>query len=131
MNSAASIDAGAGAGNQQFLVFSLGDEEYAIDILKVQEIRDYAHVTRISNAPDFIKGVANLRGVIVPIVDLRIKFRMENAAYDANTVVIVVNIGKRVVAIVVDGVPAGLPLAWDRMKPARELGVALPLAYIE
>ena len=64
------------AGSQEFLVFSLGDEEYAIDILKVQEIRGYENVTRIANAPDFIKGVANLRGVIVPIVDLRIKFRL-------------------------------------------------------
>ncbi|HAI34017.1 MAG TPA: chemotaxis protein CheW, partial [Alcanivorax sp.] len=92
------------AGSQEFLVFSLGDEEYAIDILKVQEIRGYENVTRIANAPDFIKGVANLRGVIVPIVDLRIKFRLERADYDDQTVVIVVNIADRVVGIVVDRV---------------------------
>ena len=85
------------AGSQEFLVFSLGDEEYAIDILKVQEIRGYENVTRIANAPEFIKGVANLRGVIVPIVDLRIKFRLERADYDDQTVVIVVNIADRVV----------------------------------
>ena len=89
------------AGSQEFLVFSLGDEEYAIDILKVQEIRGYENVTRIANAPEFIKGVANLRGVIVPIVDLRIKFRLERADYDDQTVVIVVNIADRVVGIVV------------------------------
>jgi len=128
MNSAASID--AGAGNQQFLVFSLGDEEYAIDILKVQEIRDYAHVTRISNAPDFIKGVANLRGVIVPIVDLRIKFRLESVEYNANTVVIVVYIGRRVVGIVVDRVSDVMTLTAEQRKPAPEFGVGLPLDYI-
>jgi purine-binding chemotaxis protein CheW len=128
MNPAASID--AGAGNQQFLVFSLGDEEYAIDILKVQEIRDYDHVTRISNAPDFIKGVANLRGVIVPIVDLRIKFRLESAEYNANTVVIVVNIGRRVVGIVVDRVSDVMTLTAEQRKPAPEFGVGLPLDYI-
>jgi len=88
-------------------------------------------VTRISNAPDFIKGVANLRGVIVPIVDLRIKFRMENVAYDTNTVVIVVNIGKRVVGIVVDRVSDVMTLAPEQMKPAPEFGVGLPLAYIQ
>ena len=133
MNPAASTDARAGddAGSRQFLVFSLGEEEYAIDILKVQEIRDYDHVTRISNAPDFIKGVSNLRGVIVPIVDLRIKFRMQNAAYDTNTVVIVVNIGKRVVGIVVDRVSDVMTLAAEQMKPAPEFGVGLPLAYIQ
>lgn len=127
MNHAASID--AGAGHQQFLVFSLGDEEYAIDILKVQEIRGCEHVTRICNAPDFIKGIANLRGVVVPIVDLRIKFRLD-AHYNADTVVIVVNIGRRVVGIVVDRVSDVLTLAAEQRKPAPEFGVGLPLDYI-
>ena len=72
--------------HREFLVFSLGDEEYAIDILKVQEIRGYENVTRIANAPAFIKGVTNLRGVIVPIVDLRIKFRLERVEYGGQTV---------------------------------------------
>lgn len=128
MNPIASTD--ADAGTQQFLVFSLGQEEYAIDILKVQEIRDYNHVTRISNAPAFIKGVANLRGVIVPIVDLRIKFRLESAEYDANTVVIVVNIGRRVVGVVVDRVSDVMTLTAEQRKPAPEFGVGLPLDYI-
>lgn len=128
MNPIASTD--ADAGTQQFLVFSLGQEEYAFDILKVQEIRDYNHVTRISNAPAFIKGVANLRGVIVPIVDLRIKFRLESAEYDANTVVIVVNIGRRVVGVVVDRVSDVMTLTAEQRKPAPEFGVGLPLDYI-
>ncbi len=68
--------------SQEYLVFSLGSEEYAVDILKVQEIRGYENVTRIANAPDFIKGVTNLRGVIVPIVDLRIKFNLDKVEYE-------------------------------------------------
>ena len=118
------------AGSQEFLVFSLGDEEYAIDILKVQEIRGYENVTRIANAPDVIKGVANLRGVIVPIVDLRIKFRLERADYDDQTVVIVVNIADRVVGIVVDRVSDVMTLTAEQRKPAPEFGLSLPLDYI-
>lgn len=78
---------------QEFLVFTLGDEEYGIDILKVQEIRGYDQVTRIANTPAFIKGVTNLRGVIVPIVDLRVKFSQSDVDYNENTVVIVLNFG--------------------------------------
>ncbi len=77
---------------QEFLVFTLGDEEYGIDILKVQEIRGYDQVTRIANTPAFIKGVTNLRGVIVPIVDLRIKFSQVDVDYNDNTVVIVLKL---------------------------------------
>jgi len=116
--------------DREFLVFSLGEEEYAIDILKVQEIRGYDNVTRIANAPDFIKGVSNLRGVIVPIVDLRIKFRLSDAVYDDQTVVIVVNIAERVVGIVVDRVSDVMTLSDEQIKPAPEFGVSLPLDYI-
>ena len=85
-------DAGqADAGGQEFLVFTLGEEEYGIDILKVQEIRGYDNVTRIANAPEFIKGVINLRGIIVPIVDMRIKFHLGRVEYDHQTVVIILN----------------------------------------
>jgi purine-binding chemotaxis protein CheW len=80
------------ATGQEFLVFTLGDEEYGIDILKVQEIRGYDSVTRIANAPDFIKGVINLRGIIVPIVDMRIKFHLGRVEYDHQTVVIILNV---------------------------------------
>lgn len=116
--------------SQEFLVFSLGDEEYAIDILKVQEIRGYENVTRIANAPAFIKGVTNLRGSIVPIVDLRIRFRLSEARYDGQTVVIVVNIGERVVGIVVDGVSDVLTLPQEQIKPPPEFGLGLPLDYL-
>lgn len=116
--------------SNEFLVFSLGSEDYAIDILKVQEIRGYENVTRIANAPDFIKGVANLRGVIVPIVDLRIKFRLEDITYDEQTVVIVVGIEERTVGIVVDAVSDVMSLSPDQIKPAPEFGVSMPVDYL-
>ncbi|MEC9482962.1 MAG: chemotaxis protein CheW [Halomonas sp.] len=116
--------------SSEFLVFSLGDEEYAVDILKVQEIRGYENVTRIANAPDFIKGVTNLRGVIVPIVDLRIKFHLDKVEYGGQTVVIVVNVAERVVGIVVDGVSDVMTLSPDQIKPAPEFGVALSSNYL-
>jgi purine-binding chemotaxis protein CheW len=113
---------------QEFLVFTLGDEEYGIDILKVQEIRGYDQVTRIANTPEFIKGVTNLRGVIVPIVDLRVKFSQGDVDYDDNTVVIVLNLGQRVVGIVVDGVSDVLSLTADQIRPAPEFAVTLSTA---
>jgi len=122
--------AAAEAENREFLVFSLGEEEYAIDILKVQEIRGYENVTRIANAPDFIKGVTNLRGVIVPIVDLRIKFHLENVEYGGQTVVIVVNVADRIVGIVVDGVSDVMTLTPDQIKPAPEFGVTLSSDFL-
>lgn len=115
---------------QEFLVFTLGDEEYGVDILKVQEIRGYDQVTRIANTPSFIKGVTNLRGVIVPIVDLRIKFAQQEVEYDDNTVVIVLNLGQRVVGIVVDGVSDVLSLTSDQIRPAPEFSVTLSTEYL-
>jgi len=120
------IDTHAGeASGQEYLVFTLGTEEYGIDILKVQEIRSYETVTRIANAPGFIKGVTNLRGVIVPIVDLRLKFDLGNVRYDHQTVVIILNVAGRVVGIVVDGVSDVLTLTGDDIKPAPEFGVSV------
>lgn len=114
----------------EFLTFTLGHEEYGIDILKVQEIRGYETPTRIANAPDFIKGVINLRGVIVPIVDMRIKFNLGEPTYDQFTVVIILNIGKRVVGIVVDGVSDVIQLSAANLRPAPEFGSALDTQYI-
>ena len=128
MNSVAKL-AGEPSG-QEFLVFTLGDEEYGIDILKVQEIRGYDQVTRIANTPVFIKGVTNLRGVIVPIVDLRVKFSQQDVEYNDNTVVIVLNLGQRVVGIVVDGVSDVLSLAADQIRPAPEFAVTLSTEYL-
>ncbi|SET11731.1 chemotaxis protein CheW [Thorsellia anophelis] len=114
----------------EFLVFTLGNDEYGIDILKVQEIRGYDQVTRIANTPDFIKGVTNLRGVIVPIVDLRVKFVRQNISYDENTVVIVLNLEHRIVGIVVDGVSDVLSLPTKEIRSAPEYAVTLATEYL-
>lgn len=114
----------------EFLTFRLGAEEYGIDILKVQEIRGYEMVTTIANAPDFIKGVINLRGAIVPIVDLRIKFRLGRAEYDQFTVVIILNVASRIVGIVVDSVSDVLTLVPDQIRPAPEFGAAVDTRYV-
>jgi purine-binding chemotaxis protein CheW len=118
------------ANSGEFLTFTLGAEEYGIDILKVQEIRGYDAVTRIANSPTFIKGVINLRGVIVPIVDLRIKFNLGEPTYDEFTVVIILNIGKRVMGVVVDGVSDVIQLSSDNLHPAPEFGSVLDTRYI-
>ncbi|WP_054774497.1 chemotaxis protein CheW [Methylogaea oryzae] len=112
------------------MTFTLGDEEYAIDILTVQEIRGYDTVTKIANAPDFIKGVINLRGTIVPIVDMRIKFQLGTVSYDQFTVVIVLNIGQRVVGMVVDGVSDVITLLPEQIRSAPEFSSALDTQYL-
>jgi len=114
----------------EFLTFTLGIEEYGMDILKVQEIRGYDAVTTIANTPDFIKGVINLRGTIVPIVDLRIKFHLGTVEYNELTVVIILNLGKRVVGIVVDSVSDVLALSPEEIRPAPELSSGLNTRYL-
>ncbi len=114
----------------EFLSFTLGGEEYGIDILKVQEIRGYEAVTQIANAPEFIKGVVNLRGVIVPIIDMRIKFNLGNAAYDQFTVVIVLNVAGRIIGMVVDSVSDVITLTAEQVKPAPQMGMALNTDYL-
>ncbi len=105
---------------KEFLTFRLGAESYGIDILKVQEIRGYEQPTTIANAPPFIKGVINLRGVIVPILDLRVKFRLPETKYDEFTVVIILNVASRVVGVVVDSVSDVLSLDPDAIRPTPE-----------
>ena len=117
-------------GIDEFLTFTLGKEEYGIDILKVQEIRGYDSVTTIANSPKFIKGVINLRGIIVPIVDMRIKFNLGNVEYNQFTVVIILNIGKRVVGMVVDGVSDVITLTSAQIKPAPEFGSTFDTEYL-
>jgi len=116
----------------EFLVFTLGEEKYGIDILKVQEIRGYDAdtVTRIANVPSFIKGVTNLRGIIVPIIDLRVRFDLNKVNYDAQTVVIILNLERRVVGIVVDGVSDVLMLSANQISPAPEFGSILSTEYL-
>jgi len=114
----------------EFLTFTLGHEEYGIEILKVREIKGYDAVTRIVNAPAFIKGVINLRGTIVPVVDLRIKFHLNKVVYNEFTVRIVVSLAQRTVGIVVDSVCDVVALAGEQIKPAPELGPGFDLRYL-
>ncbi|MEJ6008179.1 chemotaxis protein CheW [Paucibacter sp. AS339] len=114
---------------KQFLTFHVGEEEYGLDILRVQEIRSYEAPTRVANAPAFVKGVVNLRGVIVPIVDLRLRLG-QSGEYNAFTVVIVLNVCQRVVGVVVDAVSDVLELTTDQIKPRPEVAAALDARFI-
>jgi purine-binding chemotaxis protein CheW len=120
----------AEAEGREFLTFRLGAEEYGIDILKVQEIRGWEVPTAIAGTPPFIKGVINLRGTIVPIVDLRLKFGLAKANYDEFTVVIILSFARRVVGIVVDAVSDVITLAPQQIRPAPEFGAALDTRFI-
>jgi purine-binding chemotaxis protein CheW len=114
----------------EFLTFRIGSEEYGMEILKVQEIRGYDAVTRIANAPAFVKGVINLRGTIVPILDLRIKFKLEGVRYDEFTVVIVLNVADRVVGVVVDGVSDVLTLEASQIMAPPQFSSLLDTRYL-
>lgn len=117
-------------GGKELLTFTLGSEEYGIDILRVQEIRGYDAVTHIANTPEFIKGVVNLRGIIVPIIDMRIKFHLSKVEYNQSTVVIILNVANRVLGIVVDGVSDVIALSAKQIKPAPEFNHSLDTQYI-
>jgi purine-binding chemotaxis protein CheW len=112
------------------LAFTLGREEYGVDILKVQEIRCHDTVTRIANAPAFIKGVVNLRGVIVPVVDLRLRFNIDSSGDEQFSVVIVLNIAGRIIGMVVDSVSDVISLGADEIRPAPQMGSALDTDFL-
>ena len=112
------------------LAFRLGGEEYGVDILKVQEIRGHDAVTRIANAPDHIKGVVNLRGIIVPVIDLRLRFGLDCRDGDQSSVVIVLNIGNRIIGMVVDSVSDVISLGADEIRPAPRMGSALDTDFL-
>ena len=114
----------------EYLTFTLGSEEYAIDILKVQEIRGYEAPTLIANAPAFIKGVINLRGIIVPIVDLRVKFNLGNIEYTPFTVVIILNVAGRVIGVVVDSVSDVISLSRSQIRQAPDFSGSFDTKYI-
>jgi purine-binding chemotaxis protein CheW len=114
----------------EVLAFTLGGEEYGLNILKVQEIRGYDAVTRIANAPEFIKGVVNLRGIIVPIIDMRILFNLGAPTYDQFTVVIILNIADRVMGMVVDSVSDVITLSGEQIKPAPAMSTTMNTDYL-
>jgi purine-binding chemotaxis protein CheW len=114
----------------EFLTFSLGAEEYALDIQRVQELRGYDSVTHIANAKEYIKGVINLRGVIVPIIDMRIKLNVSAPTYDQFTVVIILNLGNSVIGMVVDRVSDVINLLSEQIRRVPDLGAALEADYV-
>ena len=116
--------------SKQYLTFDLADEHYGVDILKVQEIKGYSAVTRIPNTPDYLKGVLNLRGTIVPIVDLRLKFDMGATEPTSFTVIVVVNVRERVMGFLVDGVSDVLELASKDVQPPPELGSKVDITFV-
>lgn len=117
-------------GQSQYLAFKLGTEEYVLEILRVQEIRSYEQPTKMANSPSFIKGVINLRGVIVPIVDLRLKLALDNTTYDEFTVVIILNLNGTVVGVVVDGVSDVVDIAPQQIQDAPQFGSTIEARFI-
>jgi purine-binding chemotaxis protein CheW len=115
---------------QEWLTFRLGDEEYGMEILRVQEIRSYEKPTRIANTSDHVKGVINLRGVIVPILDLRMRLGMSDPRYDGLTVTIVLNVGDQIVGAVVDSVSDVLALKPEDVKPFPEVTSSIESRFI-
>jgi purine-binding chemotaxis protein CheW len=121
---------GMGTDESQYLTFTLGEEHYGVDILRVQEIKGYTAVTRIPNTPEYIRGVLNLRGTIVPIIDLRTKFGMEKVEATMFTVIVVVVVRDRVMGIVVDAVSDVLNIAVKDVQPPPEFGSKVDTSFI-
>jgi len=125
------------AGENQFLTFVLEQEEYAVDILRVQEIRGWESVTRIPNTPEYIRGVLNLRGSIVPIVDLRMRFNMKSVEYGVTTVIVVLKVikedgsGSRTMGIVVDGVSEVYSVPESEIRDAPDFGTKVRTEFIK
>lgn len=118
------------SGTPQFLAFALGAEQYAVGILSVQEIRGYDAVTRIADAPEHIKGVINLRGQVIPIIDLRVRFGLENVTFTEQTVVVVLNVDRTVVGAVVDSVSDVVEISADDIKETPALSTNLNSDHI-
>lgn len=116
--------------SREFLAFRLGQEEYGVQILKVQELRNYENVTTIANAPNFIKGVINLRGRIVPIIDMRVKFNLGNPTYDQFTVVVILSVSGHIIGMVVDSVSDVITLTPGDIKPPPEMGSTFDTQYL-
>ncbi|WP_342114973.1 chemotaxis protein CheW [Pseudoduganella sp. OTU4001] len=114
----------------EYLAFTLGQEEYGIDIQKVSEIRSYENPTRIASAPDYVKGVINLRGLIVPIIDMRVRFQLGEPTYGPFTVVIILHIGSRTVGMVVDAVSDVTILEPEQIKAAPDISGTMDTEYI-
>tara|TARA_R110000868_G_scaffold189695_1_gene432929 strand:+ start:117690 stop:118250 length:561 start_codon:yes stop_codon:yes gene_type:complete len=124
-------ESGKHSDTKQYLTFMLAEELYGIDILKVQEIRGWSHATQIPNAPKFIRGVLNLRGSVVPILDVRRRFTMPEVEFTAQTVVIVVNVANRTIGMIVDSVSDVVDLPIDELRPAPDFGSSIDSSFIQ
>ncbi|MDD9912734.1 MAG: chemotaxis protein CheW [Alphaproteobacteria bacterium] len=114
----------------QFLTFTLQEETYGVDILKVQEIRGWSEPTPIPNAPEFIRGVMNLRGEIVPILDMRRRFQMDETSFTKYTVIVVVNVRERTIGMTVDAVSDVMDITVEDMKDAPDFGTSIDASFI-
>ncbi len=121
---------GPTADSNQYLTFSLAEEEYGLEILRVQEIKGYSKVTPLPNTPPEVRGVMNLRGTVVPIIDLRARLGLAQTEYDRFTVIIVVNAGAKVAGLVVDAVSDVLNVAASELVPTPDLGAGVDTAFM-
>jgi purine-binding chemotaxis protein CheW len=123
-----------GGATDQYLTFMLGDEEFGVDILRVQEIKGWEQATAIPNTPEYIRGVMNLRGTVVPIIDLRRRFDLDSADYTATTVVIVLKVegeqSTRTMGFVVDAVSEVYNVAADNLQPAPDFGTRVNTQFV-
>lgn len=114
----------------QFLTFRLANEQYGVEILKVQEIKGFSAITPIPHTPPHVKGAMNLRGSIIPVVDLRVKFALAAAEFDKFTVIVIVRVGSRTVGLVVDAVSDVLDIPRGDIQPAPDLGTQVDVRFI-
>jgi purine-binding chemotaxis protein CheW len=122
---------GFASDGSQYLTFALGQEEYGVEILKVQEIKGYTPATPVPNTPDYIKGVMNLRGTIIPVVDLRVKLALKETEYNQFTVIIVVTVGTKVVGLIVDSVSDVLNIPEADIQSPPEFGSTVDVRFID
>lgn len=116
--------------NLQFITFRIGKEEYGVDIMSVREIKGWAPATRLPNSPHYVRGVMNLRGLMVPIYDLRARFGGGETEITRTHVIIIVKVGERVFGVLVDGVSDILTVPEDQIKPAPEMDNTVDSEYL-
>lgn len=116
---------------RQFLTFVLEEQEYGLEIFKIKEIRGYSSITPIPNVPAHVRGVMNLRGTVLPVIDLRMKFRLQPAEYNRFTVIMIASVGDKTVGLLVDAVSDVLMVAEDSIRPAPDFGTAVETRFIQ
>jgi purine-binding chemotaxis protein CheW len=118
------------ANDQQFLTFLLEDQEYGLEIFKIKEIRGYSSITPIPNVPSHVRGVMNLRGTVLPVIDLRMKFNLQAVEYNRFTVIVIASVGDKTVGLLVDAVSDVLTVPEDSIRPAPDFGTSVETRFI-